>query len=128
MTTMQALTWHVGAFQITRVLEVEVAGLSFLVPDAIPTNLLAIPWLHPPFVTTGGEAVASIQAFLVEMEGRTILIDTAVGVPAQREIPTRIARSEPFLEELAAATDIGPFICRPEGFLCPDIDGHQGPS
>jgi len=103
MTTMQALTWHVGAFQITRILEVEVAGLSFLVPEAIPTNLLAIPWLHPPFVTTGGEAVASIQAFLVESEGRTILIDTAVGVRAQREIPTRIERSLPFLEELAAA-------------------------
>lgn len=103
MTTMQALTWHVGAFQVTRIREVEVAGLSFLVPDAIPANLLAIPWLRPRFVTPDGEAIASIQAFLVETEGRTILIDTAVGVAAQREIPTRIARTEPFLEELAAA-------------------------
>jgi len=103
MTTMQLLTWRVGTIRITRVLEVEVAGLSFLVPDAIPSNLVAIPWLHPPFVTQGGEAVASIQAFLVEAPGRTILIDTAVGVSAQLDIPTRIERSLPFLEELAEA-------------------------
>jgi glyoxylase-like metal-dependent hydrolase (beta-lactamase superfamily II) len=103
MTTLQLLTWQVGTVRITRILEVEVAGLSFLVPDAIPQNLLAIPWLHPPFITAGGEAVACIQAFLVETGLRTILIDTGVGVPRQAEIPTRIERAAPFLEELGAA-------------------------
>src|SRR5512140_358168 len=97
------LRWTVGDLRITRVLEVEVSGLSFLIPDAVPGNLRSISWVRPGLVTPAGEAVACIQSFLVESAGRKLLIDTCVGEERQAGIPTRIERSARFLEELARA-------------------------
>ena len=97
------LRWVVGDLRITRILEVEVSGMSFLIPDAVPTNVDRIPWLRPPLVTAGAEVVACIQSFAVEAGGRRILIDTSVGPERKAEIPTRIERSMELLEELEAA-------------------------
>ncbi len=101
------LRWIVGDLRITRILEVEVSGMSFLIPDAVPANVGRIAWLGSPLVTTGAEIVACIQSFAVEAGGRRILVDTGVGPERKKEIPTRIERSMDFLGELEAA-DLAP--------------------
>jgi len=69
----------VGSVRITRIVELEMPGLSFVLPEAIPENLLPIEWLAPHFITPEGEAIASIQAFIVESQGKRIIVDTCLG-------------------------------------------------
>jgi len=104
------LRWTVGDVRITRILEVEVSGMSFLIPDAVPANVARIGWLRPPLVTPGAEVVCCIQSFAIEAPGRRILVDTSVGPDRIAEIPTRIERSTRFLEAPEAAD------LRPEAF------------
>ena len=47
-------SWKVGDVKITRIIEGERAGPMFVVPDAIPENIIKMPWLQPYF----SEAVA----------------------------------------------------------------------
>lgn len=97
------LSWRVGAVKITRVPELELPGMRFILPDAIPENLNRMPWLRPHFVDSQGEAVAAIQTFVVEVGGRRILIDTCIG--NDKDLPIRIwnQRKSPFLHEFEAA-------------------------
>lgn len=101
--TNQTLQWKIGDVAITRVVELEAPGLSFVLPDALPENLKAIPWLAPHFVDSEGEAVAAIQAFVVESRGKRIIVDTCLG--NDKNLPRRrwAHRKGPFLQDLAAA-------------------------
>src|SRR5579864_8328901 len=98
----KVLQWKVGDVKITRVVELEAPGLSFVLPDAVPENLKAIPWLAPHFVNAEGEAVAAIQSFVVESQGKRIIVDTCLG--NDKNLPRRrwAHRKGPFLEDLAA--------------------------
>ncbi len=95
--------WQIGNVKITRVVELEMPGLSFVLPDAIPENLRAIEWLAPHFVSEDWEAIASIQAFLVESQGRRIIVDTCLGNDKRLPIRRWSNRKGPFLNDLAAA-------------------------
>ncbi|MBI3962830.1 MAG: MBL fold metallo-hydrolase [Deinococcus sp.] len=103
MSARTFLRWQVGDVRITRVLELEASGLSFLLPEAVPENLRSIEWLRPHFVVRGDEAVAAIQSFVLESWGRRILIDTCAGDEGRRSIPARIEVLEPYLQDLDAA-------------------------
>jgi len=94
---------EVGDIGITRIVELELPGLSFVLPDATPENLLPIAWLAPHFITPEGEAIASIQAFVVESEGKRIIVDTCLGNDKKLPIRRWANRTGPFLEDLAAA-------------------------
>jgi len=98
---MEPLRWQVGDVRITRVQELEAADLRFLLPDATPENLAAIPWIGP-FRGEGGHALASIHALLLEVGGRRIVVDTCVGNDKPRSIPPWNRRQGPFLEEFGA--------------------------
>ena len=93
----------VGNVRITRIVELEMPGLSFVLPDAIPENLLPIRWLAPHFITSEGEAIASIQAFIVESQGKRIIVDTCLGNDKKLPIRRWANRKGPFLDDLAAA-------------------------
>jgi len=93
----------IGNVRITRIVELEMPGLSFVLPDAIPENLLPIRWLSPHFITPEGEAIASIQAFIVESQGKRIIVDTCLGNDKKLPIRRWANRKGPFLEDLAAA-------------------------
>jgi glyoxylase-like metal-dependent hydrolase (beta-lactamase superfamily II) len=95
--------WQIGDVRITRVQELEAPGLHWLLPDAIPENLKAIPWLAPDFVDERGEALASVHALVVEAPGRRIVVDTCVGNDKERPIPPWNLRQGPFLKDLEAA-------------------------
>jgi glyoxylase-like metal-dependent hydrolase (beta-lactamase superfamily II) len=99
----KALQWKIGEVTVTRVVELEAPGLSFVLPDAVPENLKAIHWLAPHFVDVAGEAVASIQAFVVESQGKRIIVDTCLGNDKNLTRRRWAHRKGPFLEDLAAA-------------------------
>jgi glyoxylase-like metal-dependent hydrolase (beta-lactamase superfamily II) len=64
--------------------------------------LKAISWLAPHFIDEEGEAIAAIQTFVVESQGKRIMVDTCLG--NNKELPVRrwAHRKGPFLEDLSA--------------------------
>jgi glyoxylase-like metal-dependent hydrolase (beta-lactamase superfamily II) len=97
------LRWQVGDVRITRVQELELPGLHFILPDAVPEKLGRIPWLAPHFVDARGEALASIHALALEAGGMRIVVDTCIGNHKPRPIPAWNELDGPFLRDLAAA-------------------------
>jgi glyoxylase-like metal-dependent hydrolase (beta-lactamase superfamily II) len=96
--------WKIGDTVVTRVVELEMASPgTFVLPDAAPENLAAIPWLRPHFVNDAGEVVMSIHALVIESRGRRILVDTCLGNDKQRSIPDWNLRQGPFLDDLRKA-------------------------
>jgi glyoxylase-like metal-dependent hydrolase (beta-lactamase superfamily II) len=95
--------WNIGNVRIRRVIELEMPGLSFVLPDAVPENLLPIEWLKPHFISPEGEAIATIQAFIVESQGKRIIVDTCLGNDKQLPIRRWANRKGPFLDDLASA-------------------------
>ena len=99
----KTLQWRIGEVTVTRVVELQAPGLSFVLPDAIPENLKAIDWLAPHFVDAEWEAIASIQAFIVQSQGKRIVVDTCVGNDKHLPLRRWSNRKGPFLDDLAAA-------------------------
>lgn len=97
------LQWRIGAVTVTRVVELEAPGLSFVLPDAVPENLKAIPWLAPHFVDAEWEAIASIHTFVVESRGKRMLVDTCIGNDKNLRLRRWSHRKGPFLDDLAAS-------------------------
>jgi glyoxylase-like metal-dependent hydrolase (beta-lactamase superfamily II) len=95
--------WTIGDVTISRIVEVELPGLKFVLPDAIPDNLRQIPWLAPHFVNDEWQPLASIHALVVESQGRRIVVDTCLG--NDKDLPRKGwgHRQGPFLADLAAA-------------------------
>jgi glyoxylase-like metal-dependent hydrolase (beta-lactamase superfamily II) len=95
------LVWHVGDVTITRIEE----GISYLdatalIPDFTPDVLEPhSDWLRPHFFSDRNDKMAlSIHAFVVESQGKTIVVDTCVGegehsLPSDPEFPTRLAEA-----------------------------------
>lgn len=102
-TTLPTLNWRIGGVSITRVAEVELPGLRWVLPDATPENLLPIQWLAPHFITPEGEALAAVQTFIVESQNRRIMVDTCIGNDKTLPIRTWNNRQGPFLADLEAA-------------------------
>ena len=97
--------WTIGEVRVTKVPELEqTLTLSGLLPDASAEALARhADWLAPHFLGDDGTCVLSIHAFVLESEGRTILVDTCVG---DRPIPGLgdDFRGDPdFLDRLRAA-------------------------
>jgi len=103
-TTYPVTRWRIGAVTITRVIEIEGSSPgTFFFQEATPERLLQHAWLKPHFLTGEGRAIASIHAFVVESEGRTILVDTCIGNDKPREVKAWNLRQGGFLEDLAEA-------------------------
>ena len=98
------MRWKIGNVTVTRVVEVELPTPgTFVLPDAVPENVGAVPWLVPHFAQPDGVLLMSIHALVVESQGRKILVDTCLGNDKKRAIPDWNMLSGPFLEDLAAA-------------------------
>lgn len=97
------LRWKIGEVTITRVVELELPGLTFILPDATPENLRPMTWLAPHFVTEEGEPIASVHALIVESQGRRIMVDTCIGNDKTLRIKPWCNRSGPFLNDLLEA-------------------------
>jgi glyoxylase-like metal-dependent hydrolase (beta-lactamase superfamily II) len=96
--------WRVGDVTVTKLVELELSGkATWILPAATRENLLRDAWLRPHFVTEGGDARMSVHAFVVESQGRRIVVDTCIGNDKQLPIPAWNQRQGPFLSDLAAA-------------------------
>ena len=104
MTTYPITRWKVGAVTITRIVEIEGPSPgTFLFKDATPERLLQHAWLKPHFLTDDGRTIGSIHCFVVESEGRTIVVDTCVGNDKKRDVKPWNMRQGRFLQDLAEA-------------------------
>ena len=98
------MQWKIGNVTVTQVIEVDMPTPGgFVLPDATPENIAAIPWLLPHFASKDGLLLMVIQALIVESQGRKILVDTCLGNDKKLAIPDWNGRSGPFLRDLAAA-------------------------
>ncbi len=96
--------WKIGEVKVTRILELEMLSAgTFVLPDATPENLKPLSWLAPHFVSEDGQVRMSVHAFLIESEGRRIVVDTCLGNDKPRRIPDWNMRRGPFLLDLATA-------------------------
>ncbi len=96
--------WEVGAVRITRV--VESAGSSppsFLFADLTTERVQSHAWLRPHFATADGRLMASIHCFVIESEGRTIVVDTCVGNDKPRAAAMWNELHGPFLDDFERA-------------------------
>ena len=97
--------WTVGAFTITSVIEEENARIppELFFPVARAEDVARHAWLIPEFADTRGRISMRVQAFVVEGEGRRVIVDPCVGNDKKRPIPYWNERSWPFLERLGEA-------------------------
>ena len=96
--------WRVGDVVVSRLVELELSGkATWILPDARRENLLRDAWLRPHFVSEQGDARMSVHSFVVETQGRRILVDTCIGNDKHLPIPAWNQRQGPFLADLAAA-------------------------
>jgi len=96
--------WQIGDARLTKVVELEtISSATWILPDAKPERLAAIPWLVPHFADAQGKAVMSVHALVIEVGDRRILVDTCVGNDKVRPIPGWDRRRGPFLADLTEA-------------------------
>lgn len=95
----------VGDIRIRSLTELQTTGGSrFILPQATPAAILAIPWLVPTFADERGRLKMAVQSFLVEAGDKKILVDTGLGNDKTgRLVPAWNGRTDDFLDRLAAA-------------------------
>ncbi|WP_108792305.1 MBL fold metallo-hydrolase [Erythrobacter sp. Alg231-14] len=77
--------WQIGHATITAVVEQDLV-MDGLISKAKPEALAQIPWLHPHFVDADGRMLALVQCFVIEIDGKIIVVDTCVG--DEKDLPS----------------------------------------
>jgi glyoxylase-like metal-dependent hydrolase (beta-lactamase superfamily II) len=96
--------WRIGAVKVTRVAEIEgPRAPDYLFHGLTPDDVWREAWLRPQFATDDGQLLGSIHAFLIESQGKRIIVDTCVGNDKPRRLPRWNMLQRDFLEKLAAA-------------------------
>jgi glyoxylase-like metal-dependent hydrolase (beta-lactamase superfamily II) len=95
------------------VVEAETPGIppELFFPGFVATDTQAIPWLVPDFAAADGTISFAVQAFVVEVGGRTVVVDPCVGNGKRLELPFWNDQTWPFWERFEEA-----------GFAAPDVD------
>jgi glyoxylase-like metal-dependent hydrolase (beta-lactamase superfamily II) len=73
------MEWQIGEARIRTIVEQSVDDLATLVTKAKPEAVRAISWLRPHFATEEGELLGLVQCFVIELHGKTLVVDTCVG-------------------------------------------------
>jgi glyoxylase-like metal-dependent hydrolase (beta-lactamase superfamily II) len=103
-TTYPVLRWQIGDVRVSRIVESEgPTPPGFLFADVAREKLLQHAWLRPHFLTGDGMLISSIHAFVIESQGRVIVVDTCVGNDKPREVKNWNMRKGRFLEDMAEA-------------------------
>jgi glyoxylase-like metal-dependent hydrolase (beta-lactamase superfamily II) len=96
--------WTIGDVRIARVIESEEPwDGTLLLPEATAANVRKESWLHPTFVDDAGLLRMSIHTFVIESQGKRIIVDTCIGNDKERTIPAWSHARWPFLEDLEQA-------------------------
>lgn len=106
-TTVQAVNrWQVGDVRITRIIELESLFPSdLMMVGTTAEQIKTVDWLHPHYADADGMLRYSVHAFVVESQGRRIIVDTCVGKDKARsgEWNQLNVLNVPFLEHLSDA-------------------------
>jgi glyoxylase-like metal-dependent hydrolase (beta-lactamase superfamily II) len=97
--------WHIGNVTVTRIVEIEMLGTQpdIVIQGLIPERVRQIDWLRPHFADASGMLNFSIHSFLIESEGKRIIVDTGIGNDKTRHYPLFNNRKGEFLSQLAEA-------------------------
>ncbi|HYF45197.1 MAG TPA: MBL fold metallo-hydrolase, partial [Acidimicrobiales bacterium] len=81
--------WTVGDATITAVVESEVPGIppELFFPDATAPAVAAHDWVVPTWAAEDGTIAFRVQAVVVEVGSRTVLVDPCVGDGRDRALP-----------------------------------------
>lgn len=95
-------SWQIGAVNITKLVELEIKmDWTYLITEATPEAVKAIPWLTPHFADDDGQLILSFHALLVEAGGKRIVIDTCFGNNKDRHAAKAHQLQTAFLEDMA---------------------------
>ena len=99
------MNWTVGQVKITKIVELETIGSTrFILPQAGPDQIKALPWLTPAFATPEGKLKMSIHSLVVETPTQRIVVDTGLGNDKTgRGVPTWNNLATPFLQTMTDA-------------------------
>jgi glyoxylase-like metal-dependent hydrolase (beta-lactamase superfamily II) len=80
--------WSVGAATITSVVEAETPGIppELFFPTGSAPEVVAHGWVVPDYAAADGTIILRVQAFVVEVAGRTVLVDPCVGDGRRRAL------------------------------------------
>jgi glyoxylase-like metal-dependent hydrolase (beta-lactamase superfamily II) len=97
--------WKIGDVSIVRVVESEGPwDGTILLPEATAANVTKErDWLHPTFTNEAGMLRMSVHTFVIESQGKRILVDTCIGNDKERPFPEWTRQQWPFLADLAQA-------------------------
>jgi glyoxylase-like metal-dependent hydrolase (beta-lactamase superfamily II) len=97
--------WTVGRAVLTSVVESQIDEIppQLFFPGATTGAVLRHRWLVPDYAGAGGGVSLRVQAFVIEVDGVTVVVDPCVGNGKFRALPFWHDQSWPFLERLAAA-------------------------
>jgi glyoxylase-like metal-dependent hydrolase (beta-lactamase superfamily II) len=98
-------TLAIGDIMIHSLTELQTTGgTRFILPQATPEAIKALPWLTPHFADANGRLTMAVQSFLVETAGRRIVVDTGLGNhKSDRIVPGWNGRIDDFLDRMTAA-------------------------
>jgi len=96
--------WQIGDVTVTRIVELSaVRTPDFGYRNLSSEEIMRETWLQPHFATADGRLKSCIQAFVVESQGRRIIVDTCVGNDKARSNAGWNQLQGSFLADLAAA-------------------------
>ncbi|MGD0069560.1 MAG: MBL fold metallo-hydrolase [Streptosporangiaceae bacterium] len=102
---MSASHWKVGDATITRIVEFESGGFppGFMFAGLTEERVKSVPWLHPAYADPDGTLRYSLHTYVIESQGRRIVVDTCVGNDKTRGFGAWNKLSLPFLDRMADA-------------------------
>lgn len=97
--------WTIGAATITSVVEDEIAHIppELFFPAATAAAVRAHPWVLEHWADSDGNIALRVQALVIEVGARRVLVDPCVGNGKELALPFWNDQSWPFMERFAAA-------------------------
>jgi glyoxylase-like metal-dependent hydrolase (beta-lactamase superfamily II) len=97
--------WRIGDVTVTQVVELgaEPFPADLVFPGVTPEAVCRHRWLQPHYATEDGRILMSIHAFVIESQGRRIIVDTCVGNDKPRSLGAWHRLQGSFLADLDAA-------------------------
>ena len=80
------MSWEIGDVLITRVVEQVVPFPVDFFVEAMPADVAAEAWLVPDYVDADGNYLMSLHTYVLETDGRRIVVDTCAGNSKDRPL------------------------------------------
>jgi glyoxylase-like metal-dependent hydrolase (beta-lactamase superfamily II) len=96
--------WQIGDVKVTSIMEsADRIPWAPLFPPEAADHYKKYSWLVPRWITPEGQIILAVQAFVLELRGKRIVIDTCVGNDRARELPQCENLQTAFLEDFKSA-------------------------